>query len=212
MRIVKYIPRIKEGGVFVRFEVGGDPSIAAAAAAAAVAAEAEEGDFTPGRLTKDKKKVRASGWEEDSVPVCVPGEGEDHGEPFEDAEDVAQVIARNLAMHPRHAFLTPKPIHVHLVKGTPWMDDILNVFPSSQIKIELRGTPQVLSELTREALFEELRAFGQMSNLVLNPYEKDKPRTGMVQYRRLFSAVSAVCMYVRSDFKNFLPSRAPIQI
>jgi hypothetical protein len=132
--ILAMIPRMKEGGVFVRFE-------------------------------------------------CTKTEA------WKSAADVAEAVIVALKNHPRRAVLTPRSIHCHLVKGEPWLEDMASRFPSNRLKIELKGSSAVLSELTLEHLYGELRAFGVIYDLSLTPWGKEQPRTASVQFRHMHSAV-----------------------
>ena len=106
-------------------------------------------------------------------------------------EDVTKAIITLLRAKPVHALLTPKAVRCHLVKGSPFLDDLASRFPYNRLKIELKGPASGLQDLTVEQLYNEFSQFGKIFDLVLNPYEKDKPRTGVIQYVRMYSAVGA---------------------
>ena len=106
-------------------------------------------------------------------------------------EDVTKEIITLLRAKPVHAWLTPKAVRCHLVRGTPFLDDMASRFPYNRLKIEVRGPPTALSDLTLEQLYNELNQFGKIFDLTLGPFEKDKSRQAVVQYVRMFSAVGA---------------------
>ena len=89
------------------------------------------------------------------------------------------------------ARFTTRPVHCHLVKGEPFLEDLLSRFPSGRLKIEVKGNAVATSELTLEHLFGQLRAFGRINDLVLGPYVKEQPRQASVQFRRMHGAVGA---------------------
>lgn len=134
IEILQMIPRMKEGGVFLRFE-------------------------------------------------CPKSEQ------WKSAADVAESVIVALKKKPRRALLTPRSIQAHLVKGEPFMEDLLSRFPATRLKIEMKGSTALLSELTLEHLYGELRAFGQIYDLVLAPFNKDQARVASVQFRSMHSAV-----------------------
>ena len=82
-------------------------------------------------------------------------------------------------------------MHCHLVKGEPFLEDLLSRFPSARLKIEVKGSATATSELTLEHLFGQLRAFGRINDLVLGPYVKEQPRQASVQFRKMHGAVGA---------------------
>lgn len=106
-------------------------------------------------------------------------------------EDVTKAIITLLRAKPVHALLTPKAVRCHLVKGAPFLDDMASRFPYNRLKIEVKGPPSALQDLTIEQIFHEFSQFGKIFDLTLNAYEKDKPRTGVIQYVRMYSAVGA---------------------
>lgn len=110
---------------------------------------------------------------------------------WSNASEMAQAVIRRLTAKPVRARLTTRPVHCHLVKGDPFIEDLLTRFPASRLKIEIKGSATALSEVTLEHLFGELRAFGRINDLVLSPWVKDQPRQASVQYRRMHGAVGA---------------------
>lgn len=138
VEIIEMIPRIKEGGVFVRFK------------------------------THDTQQ-------------------------YPSPESVAEAVIKQLKEHPHRAWLTPQPIHSHLVYGSPFLEDLLRVFPANRLRIEIKGDLKLLAEVTVEQLYVELRPFGTLSDMSLGPCpEKPNiPRIATVQFQRMYSAVGA---------------------
>ena len=106
-------------------------------------------------------------------------------------EQVTKEIITLLRAKPVHAALTPKAVRCHLVRGTPFLDDMASRFPYNRLKIEVRGPDTALADLTIEQLYNELNQFGKIFDCSLGAFEKGKSRQGMVQYVRMFSAVGA---------------------
>ena len=106
-------------------------------------------------------------------------------------EDVTKALITLLRSKPVHALLTPKAVRCHLVRGSPFLDNLASKFPYNRLKIEIKGPATALSDLTLEQLYGEFNQFGKIFDLTLNNYEKDKPRTGVVQYVHMYSAVGA---------------------
>ena len=118
------------------------------------------------------------------------------GDDYDTAEDVAKAAQVPLIAHPKRTWLTTRNIHVWLVRGNPFIQDVLTRFPSTRIRIELRGAANALNESTVETVYHELRRFGRINDIALQPYVKDQPRIASVQYRRMHSAVAAMnCLH-----------------
>ena len=113
------------------------------------------------------------------------------GDAYSSAEEVAQAVIRRLRKKPVRARFTTRPVHCHLVKGDPFLEDLLSRFPAARLRIEVKGNAVATSELTLEHLFGELRAFGRINDLVLGPYLKEQPRQASVQFRKMHGAVGA---------------------
>jgi hypothetical protein len=124
---------------------------------------------------------------------------------YESMEDIADVIARKLKANPRRALFTSRPVLCHVVKGNPFLDDIQNRFPAARLKMEIRGTPVALQDLTVEHLFHHLRAFGRINEISLSNYVKDAPRTATCTFRRLHGAIGARNCLHRLSFPVFPP-------
>jgi hypothetical protein len=106
------------------------------------------------------------------------------------------VAKARLKKNPQRAWFTAKPIHCHLVLGSPFVEDLSSRFPSARLKIEvkipaLNASQQGLADITVEHLFEQLRPFGRIHEISLSNYVKDQPRQAVVQFLRMFSAVGA---------------------
>jgi hypothetical protein len=106
-------------------------------------------------------------------------------------EDVTKALVTLLRAKPVHALLTPKAVRCHLVRGSPFLDNLTSKFPYNRLKIEIKGPATALSDLTLEQLYGEFSQFGKIFDMTLNNYEKDKPRSGVVQYVHMYSAVGA---------------------
>ena len=94
------------------------------------------------------------------------------GDAYGEAADVAEAVIRRLRAKPVRARFTTRPVHCHLVKGDPFLEDLLSRFPSARLKLEVKGSAQATGDLTLEHLFGELRAFGRINDLVLLPWVK----------------------------------------
>ena len=113
------------------------------------------------------------------------------GDQYETAHDVSLAVIRRLRKKPVRARFTTRPVHCHLVKGEPFLEDLMSRFPSARLKIEMKGSDVACKEVTLEHLFGELRSFGRIIDLILGPYVKDQPRQASIQYRRMHGAVGA---------------------
>ncbi|KAK9895624.1 hypothetical protein P389DRAFT_152177 [Cystobasidium minutum MCA 4210] len=81
---------------------------------------------------------------------------------------------------------TWKTSRAHLVKGKPWLEDILNRFPSRDLKVEFTSGP----ELSQEQIYALFRPYGRIKNLEpANP--KDTPKVATVSYTNVRSAAAA---------------------
>jgi len=113
------------------------------------------------------------------------------GDEYDTAHDVSLAVIRRLRKKPVRARFTTRPVHCHLVKGEPFLEDLMSRFPSARLKIEMKGSDVACKEVTLEHLFGELRSFGRIIDLILGPYVKDQPRQASVQYRKMHGAVGA---------------------
>ena len=136
------------------------------------------------------------------------------GDAYDSAEAVAQAVIQRLRQRPVRARLTTRPVHCHLVKGEPFLEDLQSRFPSARLRLEVKGGAQAMADLTLEHLYAELRAFGRINDLVLAPYAKEQPRQASVQYRRMHGAVGARnCLHRLSiPVATVPPSASPPQL
>ncbi|KAJ2776468.1 mitochondrial escape protein 2 [Coemansia javaensis] len=79
------------------------------------------------------------------------------------------------------------PVRALAVRGTPFAEDIVRMLPSRRVRVEFSGP-----DLCVEQLFGELRPFGRILDIALQPAaSKDQPRWAVVHFTRLRGATSA---------------------
>ncbi|KAI9497812.1 RNA12 protein-domain-containing protein [Zychaea mexicana] len=80
-------------------------------------------------------------------------------------------------------------IRAFLVKGEPFLEDLVARYPSPRLRIEFQGEP-----VTVERLYKHLREYGKIYDIALhpNPFTSKEPaRYAIVQFTRVRSATSA---------------------
>ncbi|RIA92615.1 RNA12 protein [Glomus cerebriforme] len=78
-------------------------------------------------------------------------------------------------------------INAHLVKGEPFIDDLIDRYPASRLRVEFQG-PDVLTE----TLYKYLEPYGLIRDINLFPASsKDFSRYALVQYAKIRSAICA---------------------
>ncbi|KAJ3013728.1 mitochondrial escape protein 2 [Thoreauomyces humboldtii] len=76
---------------------------------------------------------------------------------------------------------------VYLVRGHPWVDDMLGRLPSQVLKVEFSGP-----DASVEELYKDFRQYGKIVNITLQPANvKDLPRFALIEFMRVRSATSA---------------------
>ncbi|KAI7905156.1 RNA12 protein-domain-containing protein [Cokeromyces recurvatus] len=80
-------------------------------------------------------------------------------------------------------------VRAFLVKGQPFMEDILARYPTQRLRIEFQG-----EAVSVEKLYKHLRPFGKLFDILLYPnptVNKDPARYALAQFTRIRSATSA---------------------
>ncbi|KAI9249027.1 RNA12 protein-domain-containing protein [Sporodiniella umbellata] len=80
-------------------------------------------------------------------------------------------------------------LRTFLVKGQPFLEDLLARYPTQRLRIEFQGDPVHI-----ERLYEQLRPYGKIFDISLHPNPnvgKDPSRYAIVQFKRIRSATSA---------------------
>ncbi|CAO3616601.1 unnamed protein product [Cunninghamella echinulata] len=87
-----------------------------------------------------------------------------------------------------------QPVRSFLVKGHPFLEDMVSRFPSLRIRIEFQGEP-----INIEKLYGHLRTYGRIYDIAAYPNPttgKDPARYAIVQFTRIRSATSArTCLH-----------------
>ncbi|ORY96952.1 RNA12 protein-domain-containing protein [Syncephalastrum racemosum] len=106
------------------------------------------------------------------------------------AKQIVQKIERHLEDHKTVASFNFQPVRAFLVKGEPFLEDIVSRFPTPKLRIEfINGEP-----VSVEKLYKHLRPYGRIYDIALypNPHvSKDPARYAIVQFTRIRSATSA---------------------
>ncbi|KAI9322119.1 RNA12 protein-domain-containing protein [Dichotomocladium elegans] len=127
---------------------------------------------------------------------------------FESSPDEARVVAQKIvasvaeSLHQHRASFNMQPIRTFLVKGEPFLEDMVNRYPSPRLRIEFQGDSKPVSV---EKLYQKLREYGRLYDIAVypNPHtSKEAPRYAIVQFTRIRAATSARnCLhgYVMND-------------
>ncbi|KAI8968296.1 RNA12 protein-domain-containing protein [Mycotypha africana] len=105
------------------------------------------------------------------------------------AKDIVDRINEYIQKNKIVAPFNFQQVRAFIVKGSPFMEDILARYPTQRIRIEFQGEP-----VNVEKLYTHLRPFGRMFDIALypNPFiAKDPARYAIVQFTRVRSATSA---------------------
>ncbi|CAO3696072.1 unnamed protein product [Umbelopsis ramanniana] len=96
-------------------------------------------------------------------------------------------VTEHLQEHNTITYFNFQPVRAFLVKGEPFMEDIVSRYPSLKLKVEFQG-----SDLTIEQLYNNFRPYGRIFDIsILSPASKELPRYAMIQFTRMRSATSA---------------------
>ncbi|RUP43989.1 RNA12 protein-domain-containing protein [Jimgerdemannia flammicorona] len=103
------------------------------------------------------------------------------------ANEIASHISKNLRDRNVITTFNFQPVRAFLVRGEPFMEDLLARYPSQKLRIEFQG-----ADLTIEQIYKEFRQFGRIFDVTQpNPASKELPRYAIVQYTRVRAATSA---------------------
>lgn len=106
------------------------------------------------------------------------------------AKQIVHKIENHLKDNKTVASFNFQPVRAFLVKGEPFLEDIVSRFPTPKLRIEfINGDP-----VSVEKLYKHLRPYGRIYDIALypNPHvSKDPARYAIVQFTRMRSATSA---------------------
>lgn len=105
------------------------------------------------------------------------------------AKDLIHRINEYIAQENIVAKFNFRTVRAFLVKGTPFMEDLIARYPTQRLRIEFQGDPVNL-----ETLYRQLRPYGRIFDLSIypNPHiSKDPARYAIAQFTRVRYAASA---------------------
>ncbi|KAI9274452.1 RNA12 protein-domain-containing protein [Phascolomyces articulosus] len=105
------------------------------------------------------------------------------------AKEIVQKIEEVMQQHKVVASFNLQQVRAFLVKGEPFLEDIVARYPTTRLRIEFQG-----EAVTVERLYKHLREYGKIYDIALypNPYTSKEPaRYAIVQFTRVRSATSA---------------------
>lgn len=113
--------------------------------------------------------------------------------------EVEATVNSHLQEKPINPWFNPlTPVHAHLVKGRPWLEDLYR-FPSSRLKVEFLPTrPEATAaELTQESLFALFRRYGKLGEIIAQHSDsKVLPKYAYIDFARVRYAIMAKnCMH-----------------
>lgn len=83
--------------------------------------------------------------------------------------------------------------HVYLVEGTPWLEDMLHLHPSPKLRVT-PATFKATLPLSEEALYNEMRVYGTLKAMEMDP----KLEFATFTFRSQSSAISArLCLHMK---------------
>ncbi|KAJ3161706.1 mitochondrial escape protein 2 [Geranomyces michiganensis] len=119
-------------------------------------------------------------WKEGGLFVHFKYEGHSVEEPVE-------TIRSHIEKHGLRSYQNLQLVRVYLVKGRPWVDDMIGRLPSQILKVEFTGPDPSVEEL-----YKAFRPYGKIVNITMQPGDsKVVPRFALVEYMRVRSATSA---------------------
>jgi hypothetical protein len=87
-----------------------------------------------------------------------------------------------------------QPVRSFLVKGEPFLEDMVNRFPTLRLRIEFQNEPVPV-----EKLYKHLRPYGRVTDIALYPnpiMSKDPARYAIVQFTRVrFATTARNCLH-----------------
>jgi hypothetical protein len=105
------------------------------------------------------------------------------------AKDIVARISEHIQKGNIVAPFNFQSVRSFLVKGTPFMEDMLARYPSPRLRIEFQGEPVHI-----ERLYKHLRQYGRVADVTYFPNPtttKDPARYAIAQFTRIRSATSA---------------------
>ncbi|KAI7856021.1 RNA12 protein-domain-containing protein [Circinella umbellata] len=105
------------------------------------------------------------------------------------AKEIVEKIENHMKEHNVVASFNLQPVRAFLVKGEPFLEDIVVRYPTPRLRVEFQGEP-----VTVERLYKHLREYGKIYDIALhpNPFTSKEPaRYAIVQFTRVRSATSA---------------------
>ncbi|KAG0743806.1 hypothetical protein G6F57_005001 [Rhizopus arrhizus] len=105
------------------------------------------------------------------------------------AEDIVHQIENHIQRLNIRAPFNFQQVRAFLVKGEPFLEDMLARYPTQRLRIEFQGDPVCF-----ESLYRRLRPYGKIFDIALYPNPnmgKDPSRYAIVQFTRMRSATSA---------------------
>lgn len=107
----------------------------------------------------------------------------------EKAKDIVERIQEYIQQSNIVAPFNLQQVRAFLVKGQPFLEDILARYPTPRLRVEFQGDPTNV-----EALYAHLRPYGRIFDISLYPNPnigKDPARYAIVQFTRIRYAASA---------------------
>ncbi|KAI7867395.1 RNA12 protein-domain-containing protein [Spinellus fusiger] len=107
----------------------------------------------------------------------------------EASKEITRKISDFLESRNQLSFFRLQPMRAFLVKGMPFMEDMVARYPTTRLRIEFQGEPVEV-----EKLYKHVRTYGRVYNISIypNPHlSKDPPRYAIVQFLRIRSATCA---------------------
>lgn len=111
------------------------------------------------------------------------------GSKIEVAKDIVERVNDYIAKNKIVAPFNLQSVRAFLVKGSPFLEDILARYPTQRIRIEFQG-----EAVNVENLYNHLRRYGKIFDIALYPnpmVAKDPSRYAIVQFTRVRAATSA---------------------
>lgn len=111
------------------------------------------------------------------------------GAKIDTAKDIVERINEHILKTNIVAPFNFQNVRAFLVKGSPFMEDIIARYPTQRIRIEFQG-----EAVSVEKLYQHLRPYGRVFDISIypNPHiAKDPPRYAIAQFTRIRFATSA---------------------
>ncbi|KAJ3086849.1 mitochondrial escape protein 2 [Quaeritorhiza haematococci] len=102
-------------------------------------------------------------------------------------DDVANIVRNYLEAQNMRSWWNLAPVRAFVVKGEPFMEDMLGRLPTTRLRVEFDGP-----DVPVQKLYKVFRPYGRILNISPQPpSSKDLPRYAIVQYSWMRSASSA---------------------